>query len=64
VRLQPEVAVHQHGVETEILQPGLKRGDIVAVHRSAELMVQCACTEAVRSLLERTIRRLADDAVD
>ena len=64
MRLQPEVAVNQHGVEAEILQPGLERGDIVAVHRCTELMVQRACAEAVRSFFERTISRFADDAVD
>ena len=38
VGLQPEVAVDQAGVEAEVLQPGLQRRDVVAVHRRAELV--------------------------
>ena len=64
VGVQPEVAVDQAGVEPEILQPGLQGGDVVAVHRRAELMVQRAGAEPVRRLLQRTVGRLADDAVD
>ena len=64
MRLQSEVAVDQAGVETEVLQPGLQRRDVVAVHRRAELVVERACTKAVRSFFQRTVSRLADDAVD
>jgi hypothetical protein len=42
VRLQPEVAVHQPGVEPEILQPGLQRRHVVAVHRRTELVIERA----------------------
>ena len=38
VGLQPEVAVDQAGVEAEVLQPRLQGGDVVAVHRRAELV--------------------------
>ena len=64
MRLQSEVTVHQAGVETEVLQPCLQRRDIVAVHRRAELMVESACTKAIRSLFQRTVSRFTDDAVD
>ena len=62
--VQAEVPVDQTGVEAEVLQPGLKRRDVVAEHRRAELVVECAGAEAVRSLFQRTVGRLADDAVD
>ncbi len=64
VGLQAEVPVDQAGVEPEILQPGLQGGDVVAVHRGAELMVQRAGAEPVGRLLQRAVGRLADDAVD
>ena len=38
VGLQTEVAVHQRGVEPQVLKPGLQGGHVVAVHRSAELV--------------------------
>ena len=64
VGLQPEVAVDQPGVEAEVLQPRLQRGDVVAVHRRAELVTEGARPEPVGRFLQRAIRRLADDAVD
>ena len=64
VRLQAEVAVDQSGVEAEVLQPGLQRRDVVAVHRRTELVIERARTQAVRSFFQRTVSRLADDAVD
>ena len=64
VRLQTEVAVNQPGVEAEVLQPGLQRRDVVAVHRRTELMVERARPQPVRSFFQRTESRLADDAVD
>ena len=51
VRLQAEVAVDQAGVEAEILQAGLQRGDVVAVHRGAELVRQRAGAQPVGRLL-------------
>jgi hypothetical protein len=63
VGLQAEVAVDQAGVETEVLQPRLQRGDVVAVHRRTELVIQCAGAEPVRGFFERAVGRLADDAV-
>ena len=51
VGLQPEVPVDQAGVEAEILQPGLQGGDVVAVHRRAELMIERAGARAGRKLL-------------
>ena len=64
VGVQPEVSVDQAGVEPEILQPCLQGGDVVAVHRRAELMVQRAGAEPIRRLLQRAVRGLADDPVD
>ena len=61
---QPEVAVHQAGVEAEVLEPGLQGGDVVAVHRRAELVTEDAGAEAVGRLFECAIGRLTDDAVD
>ena len=61
---QAEVAVHQPGVEAEILQPCLQGGDVVAVHRRTELMVEDACPEPVRRFFQRAVGRLAHDAVD
>jgi hypothetical protein len=63
VRLQTEVAVDQAGVETEVLQPGLQRGDVVAVHRCAELVIQRAGTESIRRFLDRPVSGFTDDAV-
>lgn len=34
VRLQAEVSVDQAGVETQVLEPGLQGGDVVAVERA------------------------------
>ncbi len=64
MRLQAEVAVDETGVEAEILQPGLQRRDVVAVHRRTELVIERACTQPVRSFFQRTESRLTDDAVD
>ena len=64
VRLQTEVAVDEPGVEAEILQPGLQRRDVVAVHRRTELVIERARAQPVRSFFQRTESRLADDAVD
>ena len=59
-----EVSVDQAGVETEILQPGLQRGDVVAVHRRTELMMQGARTQPVGRFAQRPVGGFADDAVD
>ena len=64
VGLQPEVSVHQPGVEAEVLQPRLQGGDVVAVHRRAELVAEDARPEPVGGLFQRAVRRFADDAVD
>ncbi len=61
---QPEVAVYQAGVEAEVLEPGLQGGDVVAVHRRAELVTEDAGAEAIGRLFECAIGRLTDDAVD
>jgi hypothetical protein len=64
VGLQAEVSVDQAGVETEILQPGLQCGDVVAIHRRTELMMQGARTQPIRSFPQRPVGGFADDAVD
>ena len=58
--LQTEIAVHQSGVEAEILKPGLQGRDVVAVHRGAELMRERPGTESVGRFFEGAIRRLPD----
>ena len=63
MRLQAEVAVDQAGVETQILQPGLQRCDVVTVHGRTELMVQRAGTEPVGRFFQRAVGGLADDPV-
>ena len=62
--LQAEISVDQAGVETEILQPGLQRGDVVAVHRRTELMMQGARTQPVGRFPQRPAGGFADDAID
>ena len=62
--MQPEVAVDQAGVEAEVLQPRLQRGDVVAVHRRAELVAEGARPEPVGRLFQRAVGRFAHDAVD
>ena len=62
--LQPEVAVDQTGVEAEVLQPGLQRRDVVAVHRRPNWWAEDAGAEPVGRLLQRAVGGLADDAVD
>ncbi len=62
--LQAEVAVHQSRVETEVLQPGLQGGHVVAVHRGAELMRQRPRTQSVGRFPERAVGGPADDPVD
>ena len=61
--LQAEVPVDQAGVETEVLQPRLQCGDVVAVERGTELVIQRARAEPVRGLLQRAVGGLADNAV-
>ena len=62
--LQAEISVDQAGVETEILQPGLQRGDVVAVHRRTELVIQGAGAQPVGRFSQRAVGGFADDAVD
>ena len=62
--LQAKVAVHQGGVEAEILQTRLQSGDIVAVHRRPELVGECAGAQPVGRLSQRPVGRFADEAVD
>ena len=61
---QPEMSVHQPGVEAEVLEPRLQSGDVVAVHRRPELVAEDARSEPVGGLFQRAIRRFAHDAVD
>ena len=62
--LQTEVAVHQGGVEPEVLKPGLQGRDVVAVHRRAELVRQRARAQPVGRFPQRAVGRLPDDPVD
>ena len=64
MRLQTEMAVHQAGVEAEVLEPGLQGRHVVAVHWRTELVGQGAGAQLVGRLLEGAEGGLADHAVD
>src|SRR5436190_23794307 len=64
VRLQAEVSVDEAGVEAEVLQSRLQRGNVVAVHRRAELVIERTGAQPVGGLFQGTESRLTDNAVD
>ena len=64
VGLKTEVAVDQRVVEAKILQPRLQGGDVVAVHRCAELVGQGAGPQPIGSLAQRPIGGRSDNPVD
>ena len=59
----PEDAVDESGVVAEVLQSALECGDVVSDHGSRQSVQEYSRAELIRRLAQRSIRRLADDAV-